>query len=106
MKRGNTIPEKWYWIAVYKNGGLFFQFEDGKQNSFYDIEQGRLYKVILTDGERVIKMNFKEGRKLIIYTTRYGVIGGERHSIYTIGWQKGKTKMLFHVYEDGSVAIE
>ena len=40
-----------HWIATYQNGEYLKEFEDGEENSFYDIEQDRLKGFGLVGGE-------------------------------------------------------
>jgi hypothetical protein len=57
------------WRAVYSDGTVMDNYEDGRKNTFYDIEQGRLKRMdILVNGKPQMSFTFHpEIMRLILF---------------------------------------
>jgi len=52
---------KYEWIVFYNNGEKLSQFVENKENLFKDIDQDRLEKFQITDGEQYLTVNLVDG---------------------------------------------
>ncbi|MCL4407726.1 MAG: hypothetical protein M1542_07540 [Thermotogae bacterium] len=102
------MPERFVWIAVYKNGDLLFQCDEFGEvkHKFAEIDQERLEKFSVFDREtgRKIILNYNPSMKLIFYWDRYITVSGNKETRSTVacfGWQKGSSKTIIRWYEDG-----
>jgi len=52
---------KYEWIVFYNNGEKLSQFVEKEENLFKDIDQDRLEKFQITDGEQYLTVNLVDG---------------------------------------------
>lgn len=98
-----VIPEKWQWIAVYKDGtGIRqFDYENQAYHYFAEIEQAEVsrFGLICPDTGKIIIKDIPEGAKLIHYydNIMQHPIGGTavHHRLFCFGYELGKEKVIW-----------
>jgi len=110
-----------YWIANYQDGSQLKQYENNRENKYYDIDRDNLVRFDLLDYETnkaVYSYWVREGEQLIYRrrTLRPVIVTEQRpiQVIYIVGYKK-KTMtnagvkediVLNYIYQDGSVALD
>jgi hypothetical protein len=99
------------WKATYIDGSELNQFENGREITYYKIDQNRLKFFDLIDGEKtVLRLHIFGGRKLI-YRRRVMIHqqSGEQEVLYLVGWQKNingeNVQSIAYVHEDGGTIL-
>lgn len=102
--------ERWFWIAVYKDGTFLSQFgDDGVFHRVGEIDQDELERVFLVESEtaRCIVINWVDGMRLI-HKYRNVVLNvgteDERHiRIYIFGWKLGENYQYHFILPNGNI---
>ncbi len=106
------MPERFVWVAAYKDGDLLFQCDEFGEikHKFTEIDQERLEQFLVFDrvAGRRITLKFNPSMKLIFYWDRYITLtssGEKRTTVACFGWQKGSAKTIIKWYEDGRLEV-
>jgi len=108
------MPERFVWVAVYKNGDLCFQCDEHGEikHKFSEIDQKNLDLFLVFDRftSRKITLKFSERMKLIFYWDRYITLqqgNEERSTVACFGWQDKETgsKTIIRMHENGQIEV-
>jgi len=113
-----TTPERWVWLAIYKDGSYLKQFDEkeGKYHFFKEIDQENLDHFVMQradDPTRRFEMKFEKGWDLIHYYRNKKLNIGtdqEQHiKLYCFGYKekigKRSRKTIMQIYPNDVVAI-
>jgi hypothetical protein len=111
------MSDKVTWQAVYNDGFVLPQYDDGRVNKYPDIDRTKLERFeLLKDGKVFYSLTLNEGQRLIYRRRtllRMGVTKDApkaREVIHLIGYQvtvSGKNfVVLNYIYEDGRIELD
>ena len=99
------------WKAIYNDGTEYNQYENGKANSYAEIDRSRLSQFVLHENNKPLIVIHLDKRKKLIYRRRVAkhVFGGKEEVVYIVGWQEHINCMniqsISFLFEDGHIEV-
>jgi hypothetical protein len=110
QKDPNSLTERIFWRAVYNDGTVLNQHEDGKENRYQDIDRNKLVRFDLCiDNRTFLSIRIKTPRQQLIFRRRTEMQMGQTYRTVVIiaGWHMqlhGENVQSIHaIYPNGYI---
>jgi hypothetical protein len=104
-----TVPYEW--VAVYQDGSVLHQYNDGEKTWHDEIDREGLVMLVVIDqrGKTKLVIHLDKNKRLIWRIISAIGFRGLKERVHLVGWQENRrgqnVQMLCAVFADGTVEI-